>query len=199
MIRPTARAFALLALLALAATAPALADGTAPAKAPWSQSAEEFAADLLVRHDSATHETNASIGFSYWHYATPNIGIGGTVAGLWTTQADGVLAGPSMLANAFYFGCDATGANCRGNVEFGGDFSTATGDLSNEAAFQMSTWGGIRVFTGQSSAAHLLLRYARAVNAGEAGSNGENALDSTSALFRLSWGQKQPQPPPSLR
>lgn len=182
-MRPARAAVALL-LLAVLSLVPALA-------APWAQPTEEFAADLLVRHDSAGGGTNAVAGFSWWHYATPNIGIGGQLTGLWSPTVDGAMLGPSMVYHFVGFGCDKADV-CKGNLELGGAATATTGDLTDQAAAQLATWVGARWKVGTSAAAHLLVQHTRALSPGDAGSNGENVLDSTALLFRFSVGVKSP-------
>jgi len=192
LARPTRTIRTALILAVMLATAAAAAPPARAAdKAPWAQASEEFAADLLVRHDSASGDTLSTVAFSWWHYATPNTGIGAQLSGLFG-PADGALVGPSFVHNFLYFGCDSAGAGCKGNIEVGGAATMTTGDLTDLAAAQAATWIGPRFFVGQSSAAHLLAQYTRAIEPGDAGGDGVNSLDSFSLLFRFSVGVKQP-------
>lgn len=180
------RSFAFLLLLA-AFCSPLLA----ATKTPWAHQAEEFFIDAAARHDSQSGDTIVSANFGWQHYVTDNVEVGAVLSGLFSPAGDGALVGPAVTYNFLRFGCDAGGA-CKGNLVFGGDASMATGALTDEAAAQLATWFGAKLYQGKSSAISLLANATRAVSPGAAGAGGANSLDSYSAVIRLSFGVPQP-------
>jgi hypothetical protein len=177
-----------LALLALVLfVSPALAAD----KVPWTHSAEEFYLDGLAHRDGTTSKTIVTINFGWQHYISENVEVGLSLGALYG-PADGLLAGPAVSYNFIKFGCASTGPYCRGNLVFGGDAALATGAVTDQAAGQIASWFGAKIYQGRSAAITLLAQKARAINPGPAGADGNTALDSTAALVRLSFGVPQP-------
>lgn len=164
---------------------------------PWQHQDEEFFIDVTARHDEESGDTLVGVNLGWGHYITDNQQVGAVLTGLFAPAGDGALLGPSWTYNFLKFGCNSGGEFCTGNLMFGGSGSMTTGDLTDEAAGQLATWFGFKLYQGRSAAISPLFTYTRAVEPGEDGGGGANSLDSRTLTIRVSFGAKQPAPAPA--
>jgi len=194
-VHQLARRFAALAVLALALAAPAAAAD----RVPWQHQTEEFLIDATIRHDAATGDTAAFVGFGWGHYVTDRTQIGAVVNALYSSDVDGYAAGALYRFNFLPIGCDDLSGlgYCKGNLYLTGSASGLTGDLADQAAAAAAMGLGVRWFTGPGSAFNISATAQRAVDPEDAGEGGSNALDAYAFMIGLSFGVPQgPAPVP---
>lgn len=182
-----------LALLAIALVAPAAAAD----RVPWQHQTEEFLIDATIRHDSATGDTAAMVGFGWGHYVTDRTQIGAVVNALYSSDVDGYGAGPLYRFNFLPIGCDdLTGTGyCKGNLYLTGSASALTGDLADQAAAAAAMGLGLRWFTGPGSAFNISATAQRAVDPEDDGAGGDNTLDAYAFMIGISFGVPQAPAP----